>query len=339
MMILPWLQGIVGVLRAPGTWLLVLLNVLFAVFTFPMEWQAQREAQEIMTEDFLETSGKIYAEFLAKNPQQGSQLVRKLARGIQGHKESSRILGNLGIRDPGFLDVAPDLDATGDRVVFEQWKTRIIQLQQSLAELPSSLWGLSTSNHGRLQWFSHAFIHAGYSHLLGNMYFLLIFGAAVEIWLGTIPFLLGFFGGGLFSAVSYLLLQGDGGAPMVGASGAISAVMGMYCVHRFRQKVPFAYIVLPIPVKALMGTFLAPAGIALIIWALQDLTGLINTPTALGGVAHAAHLGGFGAGLVIGLVFKQFLGGRDELQASTHVLATIQHANKVRPLIEPKKPA
>lgn len=128
------------------------------------------------------------------------------------------------------------------------------------------------------------FLHGGWFHLLSNMWFLWVFGDNVEDRMGHGRFLLFYLLGGVAAALAQGLFMPSSFTPMIGASGAISAVLGAYYVL-----FPRAYVVsVVLFIFPLFVTF--PAGVYLGYWALLQLfQGLLGLP----GVAWWAHLGGF----------------------------------------------
>lgn len=141
---------------------------------------------------------------------------------------------------------------------------------------------------------SSMFMHGGLAHIGGNMLFLWIFGDNLENLLGHIRFAAFYIVCGLAAAVAQIAMDGDSIIPMLGASGAISGVMGGY-VLLFPQR----------QVRAIIFNFLTtvPAFIAVGIWIGYQLLLGFMTPSGVGGVAYAAHIGGFFAGLALVKVF------------------------------------
>ncbi|ONN27173.1 peptidase S54 [Thermosipho affectus] len=141
---------------------------------------------------------------------------------------------------------------------------------------------------------SHMFIHGGWSHILGNMWFLWIFGDNVEDKIGHFNFLFFYIFGGLFALFFHWMFNFFSPYPLVGASGAISAVMGAYFVQFWYSRIVTLIIwFIPFLVEI-------PAVIYLFIWfVLQILNGTISNITG-SGVAYWAHAGGFIFGMIIG---------------------------------------
>ncbi len=139
------------------------------------------------------------------------------------------------------------------------------------------------------------FLHGGWMHLIGNVWFLSIFGDNVEDELGHVVFLLFYLACGVLAAIAQFLSDPDSSIPMVGASGAIAGVMGAYLV-RF----PRARVTVWLPIFIFFGpTFALPAFLMLTYWlGIQVVSGW--GAAGQGGVAWWAHIGGFLAG--VGLV-------------------------------------
>jgi membrane associated rhomboid family serine protease len=197
-----------------------------------------------------------------------------------------------------------DMEYTGDEVAISKWRTnfqkiRIIQNQQ-----PSYHFGLSSKHLDYKNWFTYQFMHGSVLHLLTNMWFLVIIGGALEPILGSLSFLIlylmaGFWGGGAFMAFS-----SSTAVPLVGASGAISGILGAFCVLHLFKPVRFFFWLLPF--RGYSGFVYLPAWISLLMWLISDLAGYFGTVDELGGVAHAAHLGGIIVGICFGgLIFKR----------------------------------
>ena len=144
------------------------------------------------------------------------------------------------------------------------------------------------------------FLHAGWLHLGGNMLFLWIFGNNIEDHLGHLRYLLFYLLGGLASAGAHVAVQPDSTIPVVGASGAVAAVMGAYLVWfpnaRVRTLI-FFFLILFIEIRAKW---------LLAFWfVLQFFTGADSD------VAWVAHVGGFVFGVVVGLAVRASRLGRD----------------------------
>jgi membrane associated rhomboid family serine protease len=156
---------------------------------------------------------------------------------------------------------------------------------------------------GRSDWHTvvtSMFLHGGWMHLLGNMWFLWIFGNNVEDSMGHVRFAVFYLLSGLAAAALQIAFQPDSSVPMVGASGAIGGVMGGYIVLYPRVRVHTAVVL-----GFYVSRFTVSAGFMLGYWfLLQLLGGAIATGRSGGGVAFWAHVGGFVAGALLVLVFR-----------------------------------
>ncbi|MCS7196613.1 MAG: rhomboid family intramembrane serine protease [Aquificaceae bacterium] len=141
--------------------------------------------------------------------------------------------------------------------------------------------------------FTHMFLHGGWLHIIGNLWFLWVFGDNVEDKLGRVKYLLFYILSGLGAGIIQTfvsLIFGGGDIPMVGASGAISGVLGAYL-----WLFPSARILALVPIFIFLTLMEVPAVFFIGLWVLiQVINGLVTLPLAgMGGVAWFAHIGGF----------------------------------------------
>ena len=147
---------------------------------------------------------------------------------------------------------------------------------------------------------SSMFLHGSWMHIIGNMWFMWIFGGNVEDSMGHRRFLLFYLLCGFAAAAAQMLANTSSPIPMVGASGAIGGVMGAYIILY-----PRVHVHMLLFLGFYVTTFAVPAVLMLGYWiALQLLGGVISIGKASGGVAFWAHIGGFAAGSVLILLFK-----------------------------------
>jgi membrane associated rhomboid family serine protease len=150
---------------------------------------------------------------------------------------------------------------------------------------------------GRQPWnvLTSMFLHGSWMHLLGNMWFFWIFGNNIEDSMGHLRFAAFYVISGLAAAMFQVLLNPSSLVPMVGASGAISGVMGAYLILYPRVRV---YTLLPL--GFFFTTVALPAWVMLGYWMLlQLLGGFQSVAGGSGGVAFWAHVGGFAAGCIL----------------------------------------
>ena len=150
--------------------------------------------------------------------------------------------------------------------------------------------------------FTYMFVHAGLLHLLGNMFFLWMFGDNVEDRLGRTAYAAFYLFGGIAAAIGHVLSDRGSIVPVVGASGAVAEVMGAYLVLYPRVRV---YTL--VPIGFFVTTIALPAWTMLLYWiglqALGGFTGLFAEQK--GGVAFWAHIGGFVAGALLVKLFAR----------------------------------
>ena len=145
--------------------------------------------------------------------------------------------------------------------------------------------------------FTSMFLHGGWLHLIGNMWFLWVFGRGVEDLVGSGRYLAFYLGCGVIAGLLQYAISPFSRVPTIGASGAIAAVMGAYLI-----KFPHARIVTLVPIFIFLTRMDLPAALLLIYWfVIQFFSGIgsIGAASYSGGVAWFAHVGGFIAGMLV----------------------------------------
>lgn len=152
------------------------------------------------------------------------------------------------------------------------------------------------------------FLHGGWLHFVGNMWFLFIFGDNVEDRLGHIRYLVFYLASGVGASLVHLVTNASSPIPTIGASGAIAGVMGAYFVLY-----PRATVLSMIPIFGFAQIVVIPAPMFLGIWfVIQFFQGTMAiTSMQTGGVAWWAHIGGFAVGFVVGAIARKF--GRHDI--------------------------
>ncbi|MGQ0811006.1 MAG: rhomboid family intramembrane serine protease [Nitrospiraceae bacterium] len=149
--------------------------------------------------------------------------------------------------------------------------------------------------------FTSMFLHGGWMHLIGNMLYLWIFGNNIEDVMGHVKFVIFYALCGIIAALSHAVTDPASTIPMVGASGAISGVLGAYLLL-----FPRAHVLVFIPLGLASRTMYVPAGLVLGLWfVMQVLSGGMNLGNQGAGVAFFAHIGGFVAGIALIGLFKR----------------------------------
>lgn len=162
-----------------------------------------------------------------------------------------------------------------------------------------SIWGMVPAEFQPHSLFTSMFLHGGWLHLIGNMWFLWIYGDNVEDVLGPGKYLLFYLVCGIGAAFAHLLTNPGSPVPTVGASGAIAGVMGAYLL-----KFPHSRILTLVPIFFFITTIEIPASIILIYWfIIQVFSGVgsigYSGASEGGGIAFLAHVGGFVVGAIL----------------------------------------
>lgn len=143
------------------------------------------------------------------------------------------------------------------------------------------------------------FLHGGWMHLIGNMLYLWIFGNNIEDAMGHGRFILFYLLCGIAAAMAQALPDPQSVVPMIGASGAISGVLGAYLLLY-----PHAKVLVVVPLGFYITSLRLPAGAVLAFWFVLQLINSAMSGDQQGGVAWGAHIGGFVAGMALIPIFK-----------------------------------
>jgi len=147
--------------------------------------------------------------------------------------------------------------------------------------------------------FTSMFMHGGWLHLIGNMLYLWIFGNNVEDAMGHVRFVMFYLACGVLAFLAHAMSDVGSEIPTVGASGAISGILGAYLLLH-----PRARVLVVIPLFVFFYTARLPAAFVLLFWFILQLVNSSAGPAGHGGVAWGAHVGGFVAGMLLIPFFK-----------------------------------
>ncbi len=204
------------------------------------------------------------------------------------------------------------LEATPEPYEFQMQdeQRELDALQESfralLDELPHQRLGLVPASPSASGWITHLFVHGGWIHLLGNMFLLFLAGSCIEDVWGRPLFAAFYLLSGLAGAGLFALQYPDSTIPLVGASGAVSGILGAFLVRYWSTKIRFFYWI----ALVLRGTFTAPAWLILPLWFANELLSAqmmdALAPGSGGGIAHWAHVGGFVFGSAGAFAMRKF---------------------------------
>lgn len=177
------------------------------------------------------------------------------------------------------------------------WRRARREVETWRADDPVFKWGLVPKHPDPVSLFTHMFMHGGWGHLFGNMLFLLLFGVPMERHWGARRLLPLYLLSGLAAAGLYILTHRGSDTGLVGASGAISGLMGIYCASYGFRRIEFFYTL-----GFLFGSFRAPAFAVFPLWVGWELLQKLLFDT---NVAYMAHVGGLLGGLTLTLLLRR----------------------------------
>lgn len=311
-MIFPILNGLLSFGRAPVTWSLIFLNVLFMTFS-TLYGISHSDGFESLVGDrnFLEIQGAIYQSYLRS--QSDHKIKREVASLVDKNSDQSlQVLGVLALRDQKFLESDQRDISFSDKVAFAYWKEKTNAFLKGRSFSVSQMLGVSSESFSLMSWVSYMFVHGSWAHLLSNMVFLLIVGCTLELSLGGLGVLIVYLLSGVAACGFFILTSGLSASPLVGASGAVSGLISAFAILNWQRPTRFFYWFL-IPQRRAMGFVYLPGAFIFYLWLVSDLSGYLASSSFTGGIAHAAHLGGHLSGALAGLsliVLRRLL--RDE---------------------------
>lgn len=276
---------------------LIVLNLLvFLLYQGNDDDIAQRAAQIYRTHDLIQVERDHYLDYLKQKNADDLEVLAQL----DDESIPSEYLIQSIVYDRGFDHYLNRLWQQGDiplteanqiwrvhRQLFEEQRNRISAIAAGLTPAEAKPWTFLTS----------LFMHGGWAHLLANMVFLFLFGFALESVLRPYVYLSMYFASGIAASALFVLLNSESYIPLVGASGAISGLMGMYlALYQFRR-IRFFYTVF-----FYFGEFRAPALLILPLWLAKELYGHFFVES---NTAYWAHIGGLVAGALLMLLAKE----------------------------------
>ena len=165
------------------------------------------------------------------------------------------------------------------------------------------MYGFVPAEFNPLTIFTSMFMHGGFAHIIGNMWFLYIFGDNVESILGHVKYFMFYLACGIGAALAQFFVEPASQVPMIGASGAVAGVLGAYMIRFPKARVHVLVVII-----IFITTFVVPAQIVLGLWFLMQLSGGLGSlgVDTTGGVAWFAHIGGFIIGVTSLKYFQNF---------------------------------
>ncbi len=296
MFLMPYLRNVTRPHFPVGVILLVVIN-LFVFFGLQQRDEARYHlAFEYYAQSVLpRLELPAYADYLKK--QRRADDLKKFEQ-LSRHKEALPYVLHRMDKDAVFMRaLRAGQVITPEHEDYAQWRQAREHFERSIDSITIKRYAFDTDHPSWLTAFTHQFLHGGTGHLIGNMVVLIAIAPAVEALLGTGLFLLIYLLGGLGAVALHWLIVGSGSG-LVGASGAISAVMGAFAVLLYKRRIPFFYFVV-----VYFDIVRAPALIALPIWLANELLQLVWNGNSQ--IAYGAHIGGLLTGSLLAWFFRK----------------------------------
>lgn len=292
---------------------LILLNTFLFIITAMVapETQEVRDQAEIQLVEYYMT--RLYLDFPEQsyrklNPR--SRYNLEMAKRMGMGEALNEVNRNFAVTEnilESFQQGSPDVEdeqEAAERLRLEEQNdlnALIRNFEDAYADGFYIKYGYIPSRGGILTIFSSIFLHGGFFHLLFNMLFLWLSGCNIEDLWGRVVYPIFYLLGGILATLAHGMMYPDSPIPLIGASGAIAAVMGAFMIRMYSTKIHFVYLIFAL--RIMRGKFSAPAFAMLPLWLLQQLWGVMFSGGA-SGTAFWAHIGGFIFGAVVAGLMK-----------------------------------
>ncbi len=296
MLILP-MERTFSLQKAPLiTLVLLLLNVVIFFVTNSRDQEELQAAVSAYEEaQILEVEFPLFQTYLIRSGEQDTPWHKLQSLDKLGEVERFYLVAWMltDMRYAQFLDAEAGSRSEAEQVALEE-KQQIVDAH--ITRLSSHEYGFTPSRFSPFTLFSSQFLHGGLGHLIGNMVILVLVGLTVEQLLGSFNYLLFYLLSGALGAVTYGLVHFGSPMPLIGASGAISGLMGMYVAAYGRRPIRFFYWV-----GIYFNYIRLPALVMLPVWVGKEIFDYLVSDT---GVAYTAHAGGLVAGAALVVIGK-----------------------------------
>lgn len=296
MLILP-MERTFDIRRPPVvTFLLLLVNVIIFMATSGSDEEAMFAAVEAYEEQqILETELPLFQAYLTDEAETGNPLQNLESAEELGNQDRFYVIMQI-LTDSAY---AKYLESNVD--TFTDQESRALEQKRTIVEthiagLTHLRYGFVPAEFSVLTLFSSQFLHGDLSHLIGNMVILVLVGLTVEQLLGSFNYLLFYLLSGAVGSVVYGLVHFGSPVPAIGASGAISGLMGMYVAAYGKRPIRFFYWI-----GFYFNYVKLPALVMLPVWVGKELFDFLFTESNVG---YTAHAGGLVAGAALVLVGK-----------------------------------
>lgn len=293
------------------TLLLILANILcYTIWQYDDDLRINEAYEYYFRSDLLGFEFPRYINFLQKSGDQ--EIATKLQKELDLEPLSGRILTFQSLMGDGkFLTQLRNNEIIlPTNPIYSNWRAQRDYFDSLLNTVVSYKFALLSIDVSILTLFTHMFLHADFGHLLGNMVFLFIFGFVLEIALGRSIYLGAYLLAGMASGIFYVLIEPHSGNYAIGASGAVSGLVGMYTVVYGMRKIRFFYFLL-----FYFNYVKAPAIVLLPLWLSYELYYQIFSPSY---VNNLAHIGGLIGGAGVAFLAKRYTSTIDYTYLEEH---------------------
>ena len=270
-----------------ATLLLILINVLiFFVYQGKDPQKLEQSFQLYVESGLLEREQQPFRHYVARKSPEVKKALDEADDEDSPQARQRNVQFQHAAFDREFIQ-ALHQELDGD----PQWRANRSRFEQLVHSVSHRAYAFNAKEARWDTWITNMFLHGDFMHLLGNMVFLFLFGFALEIAIGRGVFLLLYLCSGLGGTLLYWMSEFGTDQSVLGASGAISGLMGMYIALYGLRKINFFYHVI-----FLTGQLRAPALIVFPVWVGYELLGASGGND---GIAHWAHTGGLLFGFVL----------------------------------------
>ncbi len=308
-MIFPFWLRLSHFRRAPLTLMLLALNVFFFLVlptkngvNLPSEL-----SRKVSERDFISVQSYLYENYLrdSQPEEYKTWLERFYSRreSIEGN-ELEDFWFQVSFRDGVFLKKVTSLNPYPDKIRYNAWKKVFMEFEDYQKRDYSGLFGVSINGGSWSHYITYQFVHAGFLHLFSNMLILILFGVLIEIQSGSWAVLLLYLLGGAVGGLFYSFTTGNNMAPLIGASGSVSALITFLLFTEPRRNLRFFFFLFPS--EEYFGDIYLSKWWLVPLLILGDVNAILTTPDWNLSVAHTAHLGAIFFGFFLSIVFKQF---------------------------------
>ncbi|HET8705501.1 MAG TPA: rhomboid family intramembrane serine protease [Pseudomonadales bacterium] len=279
------------------TSVLILINlIVFFAYQLHDSKRIDHAAEFYLQEGLYQTEFAFYPTYLASHMQ--AQLAKQMRQADKDGKQQDvarRMMLDLGFENE-LRERKHDFFSDAE---IKEWEPKRAEFDGLMRRVSFIAWGMTPAEHRPLTFITYQFMHGGYLHLFFNMLFLFIMGFTVEAALGYWKYPLIYIVAGVGGAAFHAITHADSFQPLVGASAAISGVMGMYAALFGMRKIQFFYWLGPY-----FNYIKLPALAILPVWLAKEISQYF---IAQDDVAYMAHAGGLAIGAIITLTARKYL--------------------------------